>query len=111
MKTAVVALTLTLMPGIGLTGQQSRTFTGVISDSMCLRDHTMMKVTPVSKCVNECVKASKDIRYSLIPEKGDAYTLRDREKPARFAGLKVRVKGVLNAKTKVIEVESIESAP
>jgi hypothetical protein len=109
MKTAFIALALTLTTGVGFAGQQSRTFTGVISDSMCLRDHTAMKVSPVSKCVNDCVKASKDIRYSLIAGK-NAYTLSDREKPARFAGQKVSVKGVLQAKTNVIEVESIEPA-
>jgi hypothetical protein len=43
MKTALVALTLTLMAGAGLAEPQSRTFTGVISDSMCLRDHAAMK--------------------------------------------------------------------
>ena len=38
MKIALVALTLTLTAG-GFAGQQSRTFTGVVSDSMCVRDH------------------------------------------------------------------------
>lgn len=109
MKTALVALTFTLAAGIGLGAQQSRTFTGVISDSMCLRDHTAMKVTPDSKCVTECVKASKEIRYSLLVGK-NAYTLDDREKPAKFAGQKVRVTGVLQPKAKLIEVASIEPA-
>jgi hypothetical protein len=107
MKIALVALTLTLTAGAGFAGQRSRTFTGVISDSMCLRDHAAMKVSPISKCVNDCVKASKDIRYSLIAGK-NAYTLRDREKPARFAGQTVKVTGVLRGKTNVIDVESIE---
>ena len=109
MKTVLMALTLTLAAGVGFAGQQYRTFTGVISDSMCMQDHAAMKVSPISKCVNDCVKASKDIRYSLIAGK-NAYTLSDREKPGQFAGQKVRVKGVLDAKTNVIEVESIEPA-
>lgn len=109
MKTALVVLTFALTAGIGLAGQQSRTFTGVISDSMCLRDHAMMKVTPHSKCVNDCIKASKDIKYTLLVGK-DTYTLSDREKPAKFAAQNVKVTGVLNAKTKVIEVASIEPA-
>jgi hypothetical protein len=107
MKTALVALTLTLMAGAGFAEPQSRAFTGVISDSMCLRDHAAMKVSPISKCVNDCVKASKDIHYSLIAGK-NAYPLSDREKPARFAGQKVKVTGVLREKTNVIDVESIE---
>ena len=53
MKTALVALTLSLMAGAGFAEAQSRTFTGVISDSMCLRVHAAMKVSPISKCVND----------------------------------------------------------
>ena len=107
MKIALVALTLTLTAGAGFAGQQPRTFTGVVSDSMCMRDHAAMKVSPISKCVNDCVKASKDIHYSLLAGK-NAYTLGDRDKPARFAGQKVKVMGVLREKTNVIDVESIE---
>jgi hypothetical protein len=40
----------------------------------------------------------------------NAYTLDDGEKPAKFAGQKVRVTGVLQGKTKVIKVASIEPA-
>jgi hypothetical protein len=54
MKTTLLALTLTLTAGVGFAGQ-SRTFTGVISDSMCLQDHAAMKVEPDSKCVTACV--------------------------------------------------------
>ena len=107
MKSALVALTLTLTAGAGFAGQQSRTFTGVVSDSMCVRDHAAMKVLPIPKCVNDCVKASKDVHYSLLAG-GDAYTLSNREKPVRFAGQKVKVTGVLRETTNVIEVESIE---
>jgi hypothetical protein len=109
MKTPVVLLTLTLMAGAALAGQQSRTFTGVISDSMCMRDHAMMKVTPESKCVNDCVKASKDITYTLIVGADEAYALGDRVKPAKFADRKVTVKGVLDEKTNMITVASIEA--
>ena len=107
MRMVLIALTLTLTAGVGFAGPQSRTFTGVVSDSMCLRDHTAMKVSPVPKCVRECVKASKDIRYSLVAGR-NAFTLSDREKPARFAGQRVKVTGVLRGKANVIDVESIE---
>ena len=72
----------------------------------------MMKVSPDSKCVNDCVKASKDIRYTLISGK-NVYaldTLDKREKAATLAGEKMRVRGVLHEKTNVIEVDSIEPA-
>ena len=33
-----------------------KTFTGVITDAMCGKDHSMMGVKPDAKCVTECVK-------------------------------------------------------
>jgi hypothetical protein len=48
------------------------TFTGVVTDSMCGMDHAMMKVTPDSKCVMECVKA------------GSKYAIFDGKTAARF---------------------------
>lgn len=39
-----------------------QTFTGVITDSMCGKDHAAMKVSPESKCVKECVKAGSSTR-------------------------------------------------
>ena len=41
-----------------------KTFTGVISDAMCGKDHAMMNVKPDSKCVTECVKMGS--KYALI---------------------------------------------
>jgi hypothetical protein len=88
---------------------ESRTFVGTISDSMCGRDHAAMKIDPVEQCVRECIQHSKDVRYVLL--RGDhAYILSDQETPAKFAGQKVTVKGVLYTKTNVIKVESIEAA-
>jgi len=107
MKTVLVASILALVAATGVAGPQSRTLTGVISDSMCGRDHAAMKVSPDSKCVTECVKASESIHFTLLAQK-EAYILGDRKKPARFAGQKVKVKGVLAARTNVIQVESIE---
>jgi hypothetical protein len=107
MKTALCVLTLAFAAAGGAAAPQSRTFTGVISDSMCGRDHAAMKVSPDSKCITECVKASKNIHYTLLDQQ-NAYTLSDREKPVRFAGQTVKVTGVLREKTNVIDVESIE---
>ena len=88
---------------------QSRTFTGVIGDSMCVRDHSAMKITPVDKCVRDCVKHSKDVKYILVT-KDKHYVLSDQATPEKFAGQKVNVKGVLYEKTGIIKVESIEGA-
>ncbi len=80
------------------------TFTGVITDSMCGKDHAMMKVTPDSKCVTECVKHGA--KYQLYDGK-NAYLLSDQKAPEQFAGQKVKITGALNEKTRIIKVESI----
>lgn len=85
----------------------TQTFTGVITDSMCGKDHSAMKVTPGSKCVKECVKMGS--KYALYDGKV-VYVLSDQETPAKFAAQKVTVTGVLDAKTKVLNVKSIHPA-
>jgi hypothetical protein len=89
--------------------QESRTFTGVIGDSMCVRDHAAMKVAPEDKCVRDCVKHSADVKYILLT-KDKHYVLSDQAAPEKFAGQKVVVKGVLYEKTGIIKVETIEAA-
>jgi hypothetical protein len=82
----------------------SQTYTGVITDSMCGKDHAMMKVSPDSKCVQECVKRGS--KYALFDGKS-AYVLSDQKAAEPFAGQKVRITGTLNEKTKVLEVNSV----
>ena len=86
----------------GAANQQ--TFTGVITDSMCGNDHAMMKVTPDSKCVLECVKQGS--KYGLYDGK-TTYVLSDQKTPEQFAGQKVRITGTLYEKTKILKVDSI----
>src|SRR6266496_3541825 len=85
-------------------GAASQSFTGIITDSMCGNDHAMMKVTPESKCVVECVKSGS--KYALYDGK-TAYVLSDQKTPEQFAGQKVKVTGTLFEKTKILQVESI----
>lgn len=88
--------------------QQTKTYTGVITDTMCKRDHAPMKVAPDSKCVRDCVGDGKTYKYALLV--GDqVYTLSDQETPAKFAAQKVEVKGVLYPKTNVLKVEAIKA--
>lgn len=87
----------------------SRTFTGVIGDSMCVRDHASMQIAPDDKCVRDCVKHSSDVKYILVT-KDKHYVLSDQAAPEKFAGQKVIVKGVLYEKTGIIKVEKIEKA-
>jgi hypothetical protein len=55
------------------------------------------------------VKADKNVKYALHDGK-NVYVLSDQQTPEKFAAQKVRVKGVLYEKTKIIKVESIEAA-
>jgi hypothetical protein len=87
-----------------------RTFTGVITDSMCGKSHKAMGVTPDAKCVRDCVHADPSrYKYALYDGKS-VYILSDQQTPERFAAQKVSVKGVLDRKTNTIRVDSIVAA-
>ena len=103
MKTIVFGLTAaaTLFAAGG-----SQTFTGVISDSMCVGNHATMHVSPDAKCVRECVK-SGGVKYVLFDGR-NTYRLSDQQTPAEFAGRQVKIVGTLYPKTGIIQVEKIE---
>ena len=107
-STAFIFATLLLAAPLAATSG-SQAFTGVIGDSMCVRDHAAMNVAPESKCVRDCVKHSKDMKYILLT-KDKHYVLSDQAAPEKFAGKKVKVTGVLYEKTGIIKVVSIEEA-
>ena len=97
---------LTLFAGAALAfAAAPKTFTGVITDTMCGKDHSMMGVKPDSKCVLECVKSGS--KYALL-EGSNVYELSDQKAPEKFAGQKVTVTGTLNGK--VLQVQSITAA-
>src|SRR6516225_9638873 len=83
-----------------------QTFTGIITDSMCGKDHAMMKVSPDSKCVQECARLGS--KYALFDGK-TAYVLSDQNTPKQFAGQKVKITGTLYEKTKILKVDSISA--
>jgi len=94
-----------LFAGVLFAGTPNQqTFKGVITDSMCGKDHAMMKVSPDSKCVMECVKHGS--KYALFDGQ-TAYVLSDQKTPEQFAGKRVRVAGTLYEKTKILKVDSI----
>ena len=82
-----------------------KTFTGVITDAMCGKDHSMMGIKPDAKCVTACVKQGS--KYALVVG-DDVYDLSDQKTPEKFAAQKVNVKGTLDGKT--IQVQSITAA-
>ena len=90
--------------------QGKRTFTGIITDSMCADgDHSRMKMgANDAECTRACIDAH-GAEYVLYDGK-EAYTLSDQKTPEKFAAQKVTVVGTLDAKTKTIKVESIAAA-
>lgn len=109
MKTVAFVFSALLLTSPIFAGNESHTFTGVIGDSMCVRDHAAMKIAPEDKCVRDCIKHSPDVKYVLLT-KDKHYILSDQAAPEKFAGRKVKVKGVLYEKTGIIKVEAIEAA-
>jgi hypothetical protein len=87
-----------------------QTFTGTITDSMCLLNHKMMNITPEEKCARECVKTSRSVRWVLYDGK-NAYRLSDQKTPEKFAAKRAKVTGQLFPKTGVIKVDRIEALP
>ena len=82
-----------------------RTFTGVITDTLCGATHAMMKAQSDGSCVKLCVKGSG--QYALFDGQ-NVFKLTDQKTPAKFAAQRVTVVGVYNEKSKTIKVSSIE---
>lgn len=117
-KIAIGAVATVMLLGLGLARAADRTFTGEIMDSSCasMGSHAgMMKGKdandPAVKkmCTQECVKnGAKYVLYNATRKM--TYKLDDQEKPADFAGQKVKVMGTYDAATKTIHVTDIKPA-
>ena len=93
---------------VAMAADTPKTYTGTITDSMCVMNHKMMNITPDSKCASECVRKSKEVKYVLHDGKS-TYKLSDQKTPEDFAAQKVKVTGTLFSKTGVIKVDKIEA--
>ena len=93
-----------------VSAQGKRTFTGVITDSMCpTGDHSHMQMGPTDgECTIACVMEHG--AEFVLYDGQSAYTLSDQKTPEQFAGKRVTVAGTLDAKTKRIQVDSITAA-
>ena len=87
-----------------------RTFTGVITDSMCATgDHSRMRMGPTDgECTTACISEHGAL-YVLYDGKV-AWTLSDQKTPERFAGKRVKVTGSADEKAQTIQVDSIVAA-
>ena len=104
-----LVLALAWVAGVAVAADAPKTYTGTITDSMCVMNHQMMKITPDSKCARECVKNNKEVKYVLHDRK-NTYKLSDQKTPEQFAAQKVKVTGMLFPKTGIIKVDKIEAA-
>ena len=102
----VLALVAAAMLTAARSAPQSSDYTGVITDTMCKRDHAHMNVTPEAKCVRDCGGDGKTYKYALLVGK-NLHVLSDQETPPRFAAQRVIMKGVLYGETNILKVESI----
>jgi hypothetical protein len=85
-------------------------FTGTVTDSMCAQaNHSQMQMGPTdAECTVACVLAHGAL-YVLWDGK-NVYTLSDQQAPEKFAGKKVTVTGALDAKTRLIHIDSMTAA-
>lgn len=113
-QTLSIILAMTIMSALGAFPQSSgknqspdkqSTFTGIVSDSMCGKNH-MMKDKSAAECTRVCVKQGMD--YALVVGQ-EIYTLKGNTSEIdKYAGEPATIKGKMNGKT--IEVESISAA-
>lgn len=97
---AVLSFAATLMAG------GTQTFSGIISDDMCGRKHTMMPGRPDSECIRACVKSGS--KYSLLVRDKVYRLTGDTKRFDQLAGTKVTVTGSINGTT--IAVTNIAEA-
>jgi len=103
----VAILSLIALSGVRAGAEEKREFTGIITDSMCATaDHSRMQMGPTdAECTIACIQAHGAL-YVLWDGK-EVYTLSDQITPEKFAGRQVKVTGVLDAKSKTIQVASL----
>jgi hypothetical protein len=121
---AVPAMASVLLLAASYAVAKDRTFTGEIFDSQCAKegshemmikknmpDKASMANDPMVKemCTKKCVSmGGKYVLYDAA--KKTIYELDDQQKPADFAGKKVKVTGTYDKATKTIHVTNIEAA-
>ena len=105
-----VALSLLVVGAVSASQETQRTFTGVIADDQCGKDgHAQMRMGPTdAECTNICIIAHA-AKY-VLDDGTHMYELSDQKTPETFAAQKVTVIGTLDARTKVLDVDSITAA-
>jgi len=123
-KIAIATVATVMFFAAGYTLAADKTFTGEIFDSQCAKegshemmikknmpDKASMANDPMVKemCAKKCVSmGGKYVLYDAT--KKTTYELDDQQKPADFAGKKVKVSGTYDKATKTIHVTNIAAA-
>jgi hypothetical protein len=95
--------------------QRIASFVGQIMDSKCATTGTheanMKKLgaKDARDCTLECAKNGSFVLYD--PSAKAVYQLNNQEKPARYAGERVKISGQYDDWSQTIEIESIEPVP
>ena len=109
MKTTIL-MALLAVPVL-LAQEPAKTFTGVVTDTMCGADHSHMGVSPDARCVRECVRSGGGKwKYALLVDGKKMLLLSDQQTPEKFAARKVTVTGVLYEKTGILKVDKMVAA-
>ena|ERR1700733_12598882 len=84
-----------------------QSFTGIVTDDNCPKaDHSIMRMGPTDvECAMACLDAH-GAQLGLYDGKA-FYPLSDQKAPLKLIGKKVKVIGILDAKTKTIQMDSI----
>jgi hypothetical protein len=98
----------------GAATQQTANLVGEIMDSRCAIDvsHDKMMRQSGTKNVRDCTLqcAKNGGSFVLIdPQTQTVYQFDDQQKPAKFAGQRVRVSGTYEQSSKTMHIESIQS--
>jgi hypothetical protein len=123
MKKLIIGLVGSLLLlAVSFAAPKDSSYTGEIMDSQCAKNGShdpMLKKEGMEKmigdpkasqmCTAECVKnGGKYVLYDAA--KKTVYKLDDQQKPAQFAGQKVKVTGTLDKATQTVHVTSIKAA-
>jgi hypothetical protein len=102
-------------------GDTEKTYIGEIADSQCAlnvhsldRSHkTMIKMGNAGKTAADCTRYCVSQRGGkfVLQTKTDVYKLDNQDLAEKSAGLKVKVTGVLDPNTNVIQIHTIEAIP
>lgn len=99
----------------GSGSQRTLNLVGEIMDSRCAINgsHDQMMSETRAKNAKECTLACAQNGGSFVlydPDTKTVYQLDDQQKPANFAGQRVRVSGTYDEASKTMHVQSIEAA-